>query len=66
MAFRIAICIDAFDVAVDGDAHGDLGDFHTGALELPREIGGGGFAFDSRIRGKASCDALMTGNSDVT
>ena len=43
----------------------DACDSHTGALELPREIGAGGFAFDGRIHCKAACEARMTANPEV-
>ena len=41
--------VGVFDVAADGDSHGDAGDFHSGALELLRQVGSGGFAFDGGI-----------------
>ena len=47
--FQHGDLIGIFDVAADGDTHRDARDFHSGALELLREIGGGGFAFDRRI-----------------
>lgn len=43
--------VGVFDVAADGNAHRDAGNFHPSALELLREISRCGFAFDGGIGG---------------
>src|SRR3981081_1284915 len=48
--------VRVFDVAADGDAHRDAGNFDAHALELLREIRGSGFAFD---RGSGGDDDLV-------